>query len=149
MLQINVKDLLLAKAYYEILKGETLVASLTDLSLMELCTKLEGHNLNGDLFDVNLGNICATISYRENIFRVSPLIELWIEDECTDLDITKTYYILDVSYKKGDDVIYRSYLYTGCIDKNNPQWVNDADKLAKDNLEEGEQVMDYKLKVVE
>lgn len=150
-LPITERDLLLAKAYYKKLQVEVEIANLELKTLMELCTKLDGFNFDGELFDVNYGNLCATLVYRNNKIQLTKSVELWTED-CvdTDLDITKPIGILYVSYKdKTDSITNRAYLYTGCTDKKNPQWVNDADKLAKDNLEEGERVMDYKLEVIE
>ena len=117
-----------------------------------ISSKLEGFNFDGELFDVNYGNLCATLVYRNNQIQLTKSIELWGEYDCvdSDLDVTKPIGILYVSYKdKTDSITTRAYLYTGCTNKKNPQWVNDADKLAKDNLEEGEQVMDYTLRVIE
>ena len=150
-LPITERDLLLAKAYYKKLQSEVEIANLELKTLEEFCEQINGFNFDGELFDVNYGNLCATLVYRNDKIQLTKSVELWTED-CvdTDLDITKPIGILYVSYKdKTDSITNRAYLYTGCTDKKNPQWVNDADKLAKDNLLEGEQVMDYKLEVIQ
>ena len=154
-LPITERDLLLAKAYYKKLQVEVEIANLELKTLEEFCEQLNGHNFDnfdGDLFDVNYGNLCATVVYRNNKIQLTKSVEFWGEYDCvdSDLDMTKPIGILYVSYKdKTDSITNRAYLYTGCTDKKNPQWVNDADKLAKDNLLEGEQVMDYKLEVIQ
>ena len=50
------------------------------LNLTELCTELNGWNLENNRFDVNYKNICTTIYYINNKFEVLNTVELW-DDE--------------------------------------------------------------------
>ena len=97
-LPITERDLLLAKAYYKKLQSEIEIANLESKTLEEFYEQIGGHNLYGDLFDVNYGNLCATLVYRNNKIQLTKSVELWTED-CvdTDLDITKPIGILYVS----------------------------------------------------
>lgn len=46
-------------------------------TLEELCDKLNGHNLEYDLFDVNFEMICGTIIKEENKLKLTSNIEIW------------------------------------------------------------------------
>ena len=46
-------------------------------TLEELCDKLNGHNLEDELFDVNFEWICATILNKNNKLILSYSIEIW------------------------------------------------------------------------
>lgn len=54
---------------------------------------------------------------------------------------------LRVTYKTKDNGAIYSYdlEYDGCHDKKNPQWINDAEKLARENCREDSDIMDFQL----
>jgi len=82
----------IAKHYYEILKHKVELFNLGGLyvgkhNFEQFCEDLGGNNLEfwdyektEGLFDVNYGNICATIIYRKGKCQLSKSIEIWEEN---------------------------------------------------------------------
>lgn len=58
-------------------------------NLEELYSYLGGHNFDKDLFDVNFGCICATITEENKLFKVSNAIEIWDDQTGT---LVSSYY---------------------------------------------------------
>ncbi len=77
------KDIEMARCYYEILKNKVALANMQQKSLEEfhdnLSSEMDCMNFDGELFDVNYGNICATIIYRDYQIKLINSIEIWNE----------------------------------------------------------------------
>ena len=73
------KDIEMARCYYEILRNKVALANMQNKSLESLCEELKGHNFDGELFDVNYGNICATIVFRDGAIKLVNSVEIWNE----------------------------------------------------------------------
>lgn len=51
-------------------------------SFKALRAYLGGHNFEDDMFDVNFGCICATITNKNGTFIVNDCVEVWDEKNC-------------------------------------------------------------------
>lgn len=85
------KDIEMARCYYEILRNKVALANMQYKTLKSLCEDLKGHNFDGELFDVNYGNICATIIYRDNKIKLTDSVEIWNEYNIIDSDYRFAY----------------------------------------------------------
>ena len=92
----NEKAIEIAKHYYKILKHKVELFNIGGLyrngakPFKQFCEDLEGHNFEWwneektkGLFDINYGNICATITYENGKCRLSKSVEIW-NDDCFD-----------------------------------------------------------------
>ena len=82
----NTKDYELARLYFKKLKCDVDIANYEHKTLEEFCEQINGHNFDGELFDVNYGNICATIVYRNNEIKLTKSVEVWAEYGCINSD---------------------------------------------------------------
>ena len=75
------KDVKIAKCYYNILLNKVNLFNLEKkMTFEQFWTELEGHNFDGSLFDVNFGNITATIVYRDGVCQLCKNIEIYDEN---------------------------------------------------------------------
>ena len=79
----NEESIEMARCYYEILKNKVAIANLRHKSLEEfhsdLSSDMDCMNFDGELFDVNYGNICATIVFRDGVIKLVNSVEIWDE----------------------------------------------------------------------
>lgn len=91
MTKYEEKAVKLARKYYNILKRNVKVFNATTKaefkSFEKFCDYLGGHNFEWwneeqteGLFDLNFGNICATIIYKNGKCRLATNVEVWGED---------------------------------------------------------------------
>lgn len=92
------KAIEIAKHYFEILKHKVILFNIGGLysngakPFEQFCNDLKGHNFEwwnkeetDGLFDVNYGNICATIIYKNGDCKLSKSIEIWDDTNCNCL----------------------------------------------------------------
>ena len=79
----NEQSIELARCYYEILRNRVAIANLEKKSLEDFHTTLsfdmDCMNFDSELFDVNYGNICATIAFRDGAIKLIRSVEIWDE----------------------------------------------------------------------
>lgn len=90
------KDIEMARCYYEILRNKIALANMRNKSLEVFHSELVSDcmdcmNFDGELFDVNYGNICATIIYKDNQIKLSNNVEIWNECGIIDSDYKFAY----------------------------------------------------------
>ena len=90
------KDIEMARCYYEILRNKVALANMQNTRLDIFHERLVSDgmdcmNYDGELFDVNYGNICATIIYRNNQIKLNNSVEIWNENDIIDSDYRFAY----------------------------------------------------------
>lgn len=76
------KDIKLAKLYYKRLQCDIEICNLKQMDLAKCCAELNGHNFDEEskLFDVNYGNICTTVIFRNDKLQLVKNVEIWNGD---------------------------------------------------------------------
>ena len=76
----------LAKCYYDILKARVSIANKLNTKFDSFYEDLisdgmDCNNYDGELFDVNYGNICATITCRNGVIKLVNSVEIWDDED--------------------------------------------------------------------